>query len=74
MGKKTNWDSWSKKFLLHGKWKGDKKLLVVDIETAFLYGDLEEEIYMESPQGTNITKYDCTILIKCIYGFVQAAR
>ena len=26
-GKKTDWDSWSKKFL-HGKWQGYKKLLV----------------------------------------------
>ena len=24
---------------------------IVDIETAFLYGDLEEEIYMRMPQG-----------------------
>ena len=28
LGKKTNWDSWSEKFLLHGKRKGYKKLLV----------------------------------------------
>ena len=27
-GKKTDWDSWSEKFLLHGKQKGYKKLLV----------------------------------------------
>ena len=26
--KKTDWDSWSEKFLLCGKWKGYKKLLV----------------------------------------------
>ena len=26
---------------------------IVDIETAFLYGDLEEEIYMEVPEGLN---------------------
>ena len=24
---------------------------IVDVETAFLYGDLEEEIYRECPQG-----------------------
>ena len=24
---------------------------LIDVETAFLYGDLEEEIYMEYPQG-----------------------
>ena len=28
LGKKTDWYSWSEKFLLHGKWKGYKKLLV----------------------------------------------
>jgi hypothetical protein len=27
---------------------------VVDIETAFLYGDLDEEIYMEVPKGLEI--------------------
>ena len=47
---------------------------IVDVETAFLYGDLEEEIYMECPQGmSNVTKDNCIILNKCIYGFVQAA-
>ena len=24
---------------------------IVDIETAFLYGDLDEEIYMKIPEG-----------------------
>ena len=47
---------------------------IVDVETAFLYGDLEEEIYMECIQGmSNITKDDCIILNKYIYGLVQAA-
>ena len=36
---------------------------IVDLETAFLYGDLEEEIYMECPQGmSNVKKDDCVIL------------
>ena len=48
---------------------------VVDVKTAFLYGDLEEEVYMECPQGmSNSSKDDCIILNKCIYGLVQAAR
>ena len=48
---------------------------IVDIETAFLYGDLEEEIFMECPQGMkNVTKDDVLALLKCIYGLVQAAR
>ena len=48
---------------------------IVNVETAFLYGDLEEEIYMECPQGMhNVKKDDCIILNKCIYELVQAAR
>ena len=35
---------------------------IVDMETAFLYRDLEEEIYMECPQGmSDIKKDDCII-------------
>ena len=47
---------------------------IIDVETAFLYGELEEEIYMKCPQGTSdITKDNCFILNKCIYVLVQAA-
>ena len=46
---------------------------IVGIKTAFLYGDLEEEIYMECPKGmSDVKKDDCIILNKCIYGLVQA--
>jgi Reverse transcriptase (RNA-dependent DNA polymerase) len=56
-----------------------------DIETAFLYGDLDEEIWMEFPDGhedylqeTNQTQTDpkthCVKLNKALYGFLQAAR
>ena len=48
---------------------------IADVETAFLYGDLEEEIYMECPPGmTGITSDQVLLLLKCIYGLVQAAR
>ena len=43
----------------------------VDVETAFLYGDLEEEIYMECPPGDNGD--EMFILDMCTYGLVQAA-
>jgi hypothetical protein len=43
---------------------------MVDIETVFLHGDLDEEIYMELPKGIAI-KYN---LRKTIYGLVQSAR
>ena len=42
--------------------------LVMDVETAFLYGDIEEEIVMKSPAE------DCYQLKKGIYGLCQAAR
>ena len=53
---------------------------VVDIDNAFLNGDLENEIYMKIPEGydevinQDVDKEDCLILQKAIYGLVQAAR
>ena len=53
---------------------------IVDVETAFLYGDLEEEIFMTIPEGMGIfmqTTYDkdeSLILQQAMYGLVQAAR
>ena len=47
---------------------------IVDVETAFLYGDLEEEIYMECPAGMDSKEGEVLILDKCIYGLVQSAR
>jgi len=54
---------------------------IVDVETAFLYGTLEEEIYMECPPGMGEVIDDCReiedsilLLRQCIYGLVQAAR
>jgi Reverse transcriptase (RNA-dependent DNA polymerase) len=51
----------------------------IDVETAFLYGDLTEEIYMTIPRGleeyANQKLHDkCVIFKKSIYGLVQAAR
>jgi hypothetical protein len=47
---------------------------VVDIETAFLHGDFNEEIYMEVPKGLAIKDKKILILQKAIYGLVQSAR
>ena len=47
---------------------------IVDVETAFLYGNLEEEIYMECPTGMNSNEGEILILDKCIYGLVQSSR
>jgi Reverse transcriptase (RNA-dependent DNA polymerase) len=31
--------------------------MIMDVETAFLHGDLREDIYMMSPKGSNIRKH-----------------
>ena len=53
--------------------------LVMDVEAAFLYGDIEEEIFMKSPVGMEeidpgSSQEDCYQLKKGIYGLCQAAR
>jgi hypothetical protein len=56
------------------------KARVYDVETAFLYGDLEEPVYIRIPQGLDKfvenlePKVDCLLLKKAMYGLVQAAR
>ena len=57
------------------------KAVVIDVETAFLYGKLDEEIYIEIPPGyneviptENLQNIDCLLLQQAIYGIVQAAR
>ena len=53
--------------------------LVMDVETAFLYGEIDEEIFMKSPVGMEeidpgSSSEDCYQLVKGIYGLCQAAR
>ena len=53
--------------------------LVMDVETAFLYGEIDEEIFMESPVGMEeidpgLSSEDCYQLLKGIYGLCQASR
>jgi hypothetical protein len=48
---------------------------IVDVETAFLHGDLDGiEIYMDCPQGLEHEPDDCLLLNKTIYGLAQSAR
>ena len=52
---------------------------VMDVETAFLYGYIEEEIFMKSPIGMEeidpgSSPDDCYQLKKVIYGLCQAVR
>jgi Reverse transcriptase (RNA-dependent DNA polymerase) len=53
---------------------------IYDVETAFLYGELEEPVYMRISQcldkfvGNLDPKIDCLFLKKAMYGLVQAAK
>jgi hypothetical protein len=52
---------------------------ICDVETAFLYGRIKEQIYMDMPPGYEVTgqkvdrQNECLQLLSSIYGTVQAA-
>jgi Reverse transcriptase (RNA-dependent DNA polymerase) len=48
--------------------------VLADVEVAFLHGDLDETIYMESPEGLDHDNDEVFVLLKSMYGLVQAAR
>jgi hypothetical protein len=62
------------RIMLIAKLVWDMTSTVVEIETAFLHGDLDEEIYMEVPKGIEIEHNKKLMLKKNIYGLVQSAR
>ena len=63
------------RMLIVAKMIWNLKAKIVDVETAFLHGELEEEIYMEAPEGLGLDRdMECVLLEKSIYGLVQAAR
>jgi hypothetical protein len=45
----------------------------VDVETAFLDGDLQVDIYMSIPEGMNQDSSTCLLFRKAIYVLVQSA-
>jgi transposase InsO family protein len=56
----------------------DLELMQMDVDTAYLYGNLKEELYMEQPEGferkgKNGEQLVC-LLKKSIYGLKQAGR
>eukprot|EP00253_Pinus_taeda_P019608 PITA_19608 len=54
----------------------DLHLEHLDVETTFLHGDLEEEIYMQQPQGYEVKGNEKLVcrLKKSLYGLKQAPR
>ena len=48
----------------------------MDVKTAFLNGDLEEEIYMDQPEGYVIKGQEHKVcrLLKSLYGLKQAPK
>lgn len=49
-------------------------LLQFDVSTAFLNGTIDEDVYIEPPQGLNMEPSACLKLTKALYGLKQAPR
>jgi hypothetical protein len=52
------------------------KVYQMDVKSTFLNGDLEEEVYMEQPEGFSLTdnpNYVCKMK-KALYGLKKAPR
>jgi len=48
--------------------------IIVNVKTAFLHGDLEEETYMNLLDGMEGLDDECLLLLKVLYRLVQGAH
>ena len=57
-------------------WAADQDLEIkqIDFDTAFLNAELEHEVYMELPEGSNYPSGSVCKLLKSIYGLKQAGH
>ena len=46
----------------------------LDVDSAFLYADLDEDVYVKPPPGMSIQSGYCLKLLKSLYGLKQAPR
>lgn len=57
---------------------GKKKIFHLDVKSAFLNGELQEEIFVEQPQGYEVSGKEHMVyrpgFIKPFYGLKQAPR
>ena len=52
----------------------DWEVRQIDVKTAYLYGELDEEIFMEPPEGYEVPEGHVLKLQKALYGLKQAGR
>jgi hypothetical protein len=62
------------RIILTAKLMWDLQASFVDVETAFLHGNLQEEIHMNVPNGMSQNDDTCLLLKNTIFGLVQSAR
>ena len=52
----------------------DLKIHQLDVDSAFLYADLDENVFVKPPPGMSIKAGYCLKLLKSLHGLKQAAR
>jgi hypothetical protein len=70
-------DSTTFRFLISFATMECLRMTMMDVVTAYLYGDLDAEIYMKVPDsmvGTSNLSQPCIQLLKSLYGLKQAGR